>query len=99
MSMTRSVARVALGLALLAGGGSRRQPAPPPPLLPQLSGTIVLAALGADVRIVRDRWGVAHIVAESQDDLFFAQGYVQAQDRLFQMDLWRRSVQGRLAEV
>jgi acyl-homoserine lactone acylase PvdQ len=33
------------------------------------------------------------------DDLFFAQGFVQAQDRLFQLDLWRRSVQGRLAEV
>ena len=40
-----------------------------------------------------------HIYAQSQDDLFFAQGLVQAQDRLFQMDLWRRSVQGRLSEV
>jgi penicillin amidase len=42
---------------------------------------------------------VPHIYAQSQDDLFFAQGLVQAQDRLFQMDLWRRSVQGRLSEV
>ena len=40
-----------------------------------------------------------HIYAQNQDDLFFAQGLVQAQDRLFQMDLWRRSVQGRLSEV
>ena len=40
-----------------------------------------------------------HIYAQNQDDLFFAQGFVQAQDRLFQMDLWRRSVQGRLSEV
>ena len=40
-----------------------------------------------------------HIYAQDQRDLFFAQGFVQAQDRLFQMDLWRRSVQGRLAEV
>ena len=40
-----------------------------------------------------------HIVAATRDDLFFAQGFVQAEDRLFQMDLWRRSVQGRLAEV
>ena len=40
-----------------------------------------------------------HIYAESRDDLFFAQGFVQAQDRLFQMDLWRRSVQGRLSQV
>jgi penicillin amidase len=42
---------------------------------------------------------VPHIYAQSQDDLFFAQGFVQAQDRLFQMDLWRRSVQGRLSEI
>jgi len=51
------------------------------------------------VRVVRDRAGVPHIHAASQEDLFFAQGFVQAQDRLFQMDLWRRSVQGRLSEV
>lgn len=43
--------------------------------------------------------GIPHIEAANQDDLFFAQGFVQAQDRLFQMDLWRRSVQGRLSEV
>jgi len=55
--------------------------------------------LHAPVRIVRDRGGVPHIYAENRDDLFFAQGFVQAQDRLFQIDLWRRSVQGRLAEV
>ena len=53
----------------------------------------------APVRIVRDTWGVPHIFAANQDDLFFAQGFVQAQDRLFQMDLWRRSAQGRLSEV
>src|SRR5207237_6441685 len=55
--------------------------------------------LSAPVRVVRDRWGVPHIHAETTDDLFFAQGFVQAQDRLFQMDLWRRSAQGRLAQV
>jgi penicillin G amidase len=55
--------------------------------------------VSAPVRIVRDRWGVPHIYAESPDDLFFAQGFVQAEDRLFQMDLWRRSVQGRLSQV
>jgi len=68
-------------------------------VLPQISGTIALEGLAAPVRVVRDRWGVAHIAAANQDDLFFAQGFVQAQDRLFQMDLWRRSVQGRLSEV
>jgi penicillin amidase len=49
--------------------------------------------------VVRDTWGVPHIYAANQADLFFAQGFVQAQDRLFQMDLWRRSSQGRLSEV
>ena len=48
---------------------------------------------------MRDRWGIPHIFAERQNDLFAAQGFVQAQDRLFQMDLWRRSVQGRLSQV
>src|SRR5437868_12898640 len=67
--------------------------------MPQLSGTIDLFGLAAPVRVVRDRAGIPHIYAQSVDDLFFAQGFVQAQDRLFQMDLWRRSSQGRLADV
>jgi penicillin amidase len=58
-----------------------------------------IVGLSAPVRVVRDRWGVPHIFAEAQDDLFFAQGFVQAQDRLFQMDLWRRAALGRLSEV
>ena len=78
--------------------GRRRQPVAPAPL-PQVSGTLTVDGLTAPVRVVRDRWGVPHIYAGNQDDLFFAQGFVQAQDRLFQMDLWRRSVQGRLSEV
>ncbi len=53
----------------------------------------------AVVTVVRDRWGIPHITAQNADDLFFAQGFVQAQDRLFQMDLWRRGVQGRLSET
>ncbi len=76
-----------------------RTPAPPPPLTPQITGTVEIAGLAAPVRIVRDRWGVPHIYAESADDLFTAQGFVQAEDRLFQMDLWRRAVQGRLSQV
>lgn len=67
--------------------------------LPQTSGTIALPGLAAPVRVVRDRAGVPHIYAESAPDLFVAQGFVQAQDRLFQMDLWRRASQGRLAEI
>ena len=78
-------------------GCERRSPEPP--LLPQISGVIEIVGLSAPVRVVRDRWGVPHIFADSQDDLFFAQGFVQAQDRLFQMDLWRRAALGRLSEV
>jgi penicillin G amidase len=84
-------------LAILAAACGRDAPAPP--IVPQVSGTIEIDGLTAPVRVVRDRWGVPHIYAQTRDDLFEAQGFVQAQDRLFQMDLWRRSVQGRLSEV
>ena len=78
-----------------------RRPAPPPqpPLVAQVSGSLNVPGLTAPVRVVRDTWGVPHIYAEHQADLFLAQGFVQAQDRLFQMDLWRRASQGRLSEV
>jgi len=72
---------------------------PPPPLVPQVSGTIEIIGLSAPVRVVRDTWGVPHIYATTADDLFLAQGFVQAQDRLFQMDLWRHAVQGRLSSI
>jgi penicillin amidase len=62
-------------------------------------GTEKVAGLHESVRVQRDRWGVAHIYARDQHDLFFAQGFVAAQDRLFQMELWKRAGQGRLAEI
>lgn len=65
----------------------------------RLSGTMQVAGLRAAVRVQRDRWGVAHIFAQNEHDLFFAQGFVVAQDRLFQMELWKRSGEGRLAEI
>src|SRR4029077_2213430 len=89
----------AILLCVLCLAGCRREPAKLPPLVPQVSGTLTLPGLAAPVRIVRDTWGVPHIYAASQGDLFFAQGFVQAQDRLFQMDLWRRSALGKLSEV
>ena len=64
-----------------------------------IRGNLKVPGLQKAVNVVRDRWGVAHIYAENQHDLFFAQGFVVAQDRLFQMELWKRSGQGRLAEV
>lgn len=59
----------------------------------------VSSTLAGDIEILRDRWGVPHIYAENSDDLYFAQGYFAARDRLFQLDLWRRQNTGHLAEV
>src|SRR6478609_3293663 len=67
--------------------------------LAQIEGEIKLAGLKEPVEILRDRWGIAHIYAKNADDLFFAQGIVAAQDRLFQIDLWRRMGVGETAEV
>ena len=65
----------------------------------QTSGTLRVSGLLAPVRIVRDARDIAHIEAGSERDAFFAQGYAEASDRLFQMDLLRRYVYGRLAEI
>jgi penicillin G amidase len=67
--------------------------------LAQTSGTIKVKGLQRPVNVLRDEWGIAHIFAGTQDDLFFAQGLVAAQDRLWQMDLWRRVGEGKLAEI
>ena len=66
---------------------------------PRLRGRLRLPALNGPVEVLRDRWGVPHIYAASSGDLLFAQGFVHAQDRLWQMDFQRRVVRGRLAEV
>src|SRR5215467_347129 len=67
--------------------------------LPQLEGSISVAGLQAPVEVVRDTHGVPHITAAKLEDLFFAQGYVTAQDRLWQMDLTRRAMGGEMAEI
>src|SRR4051812_48075599 len=67
--------------------------------LPQLDGTIGVTGLQKDVTVERDRWGVPHIRAASVEDLAEAQGYIMAQDRLWQMDLLRRIARGRLSEI
>src|SRR6266581_3732178 len=64
-----------------------------------IQGKLKVRGLLKPVNVLRDRWGVAHIYAQNQHDLFFAQGFVVAQDRLFQMELWKRSGEGRLAEI
>jgi penicillin amidase len=58
-----------------------------------------VTGLKETVEVIRDRWGVPHIYAKNSDDLFFVQGYITAQERLFQLDLWRRIGTGKLAEV
>ena len=63
-------------------------------VLAQTSGTIHIPGLRRPVTVLRDRWGVPHIFAETQDDLFLAQGFVAAQDRLWQLEIWRRAGEG-----
>ena len=76
--------------------------------LPTPSGTIAAAPAGASlavdglaepVEILRDKWGFNHIYAQNESDLFFAQGYAAARDRLFQFELWRRQATGTVADV
>jgi penicillin amidase len=84
---------------LLTGQSPDDLPARAKASLAQTSGTLRVAGLSRPVTVLRDRWGVPHIYAETQDDLFFAQGFVAAQDRLWQMEIWRRTGEGRLAEI
>ena len=67
--------------------------------LAQLDGDLAVPGLQREAQVVRDEWGIPHISAASADDLFFAQGFVVAQDRLWQMEVWRRAAEGRLAEI
>ena len=67
--------------------------------LPQLDGTVKVRGLSAPVTVLRDPHGVPHIRAASMNDLLLAQGYVTAQDRLWQMDALRRNAAGDLAEI
>jgi penicillin G amidase len=67
--------------------------------LPQLAGSINVPGLKNNVTVARDGWGVPHIRANSIEDMAEAQGYVMAQDRLWQMDLLRRIARGQLSEI
>ena len=67
--------------------------------LARLDGELKVAGLKAPVEIVRDQQGIPHIYARNDDDMFFAQGYVMGQDRLWQLEMWRRWREGRLAEI
>ncbi len=67
--------------------------------LPQLDGSLKLSGLSGRVTVIRDEHGVPTMQAASLDDLFFAQGYVTAQDRLWQMDIMRRFAAGEMSEI
>ncbi|MGI9543000.1 MAG: penicillin acylase family protein, partial [Cyclobacteriaceae bacterium] len=66
---------------------------------PQYAGELKLAGLESEVEVLFDTYGVPHIYAENETDLYYALGYVHAQDRLFQMEMLRRVAGGRLAEI
>src|SRR5215467_12675631 len=67
--------------------------------LPQLDGRVSVAGLQGPVDVVRSPQGVPHVTASSLEDLFVAQGYITAQDRLWQMDMTRRAAGGEMAEI
>lgn len=67
--------------------------------LPKIKGRTSLNGLIAEVKIIKDNWGIPHIFAHNEKDLFFACGYVHAQERMWQMDLLRRAGLGRLSEI
>ncbi len=66
---------------------------------PKTTGSVTLQGIQAPVEVRRDRYGVPHIYAQSAEDLLFAQGYVHAQDRFWQMEFQRRVAAGRLSEL
>jgi len=88
---------VVIIIALIAGfiiiSGIKRS------ALPKYNGEIVLSGLSGEVTVYRDERGMPHIYAKDEHDLYFAVGYVMAQERLWQMDLIRRATTGRLSEI
>ena len=63
------------------------------------NGIYYISGISDTVKIFKDDFGVSHIIAGNEEDMFFAQGYIHAQDRLFQMDLYRRVCEGRMSEI
>ncbi|HSM59278.1 MAG TPA: penicillin acylase family protein, partial [Longimicrobiales bacterium] len=74
-------------------------PALASPAAAQQPTRLDVPGLERPVEILVDRWGIAHIYAETEHDLFFAQGWNAARDRLFQLELWRRQATGTVAEI
>ncbi|MGH9455627.1 MAG: penicillin acylase family protein, partial [Terriglobia bacterium] len=98
-SSWRVVLRVVVVIILLGGGIALWLYHRTRECLPQLDGEIHVAGLKAPVEVLRGPHGVPHLRGQSVEDVCFAQGYVTAQDRLWQMDLSRRRAEGELAEI
>src|SRR6516162_8950749 len=90
-----SVLRTIAIVLVLASRAFGQQPAP----TTHTSSTLHVSGLIEPVEVLRDRWGVNHIYAKNEHDLFFTQGYSAARDRLFQFELWRRQATGTVAEI
>ena len=99
MSVGRWLRRGALTVAVLAALGAAAAAWHVHQKLPQRDGELQLSGLSAPVTVRYDEWGVPHIDARNEDDLYRALGYLHAQDRLFQMEMLRRLARGELAEI
>lgn len=91
---TRMLAGAVVLLAVGVAGTTAQDSRPA-----QEQEVVVVPGLQAPVEIVRDRWGINHIYAQTEYDLFFAQGYAAARDRLFQFEVWRAQATGTAAEM
>lgn len=98
-TLFRVLVGVAIGAVLLAGLAGTTAVWFVQRTLPQTTGTLHVKGLSNNVSVLRDKWGVPHITGNDIHDVVFAEGYVTAQDRLFQMEFNRRVAQGRLAEM
>jgi penicillin G amidase len=86
-------------VALLAAAALVTLTAPPALRAQGARETLAVPGLRLPVEVLRDRWGLNHIYAQHEDDLFLAQGYLAARDRLFQFEMWRRRATGTVAEI
>ena len=68
-------------------------------ILYSCSNSVLIDGLSDEVEVLRDNYGINHIYANNQNDLFFMQGYLAAKDRLFQFEIWRRQATGTVSEI
>lgn len=97
-SRRRAIIAIAVLLVLVVGVASCLRQAVRRPF-PETAGELSLPGLQAPVTVHRDEYGIPHIYAENEHDLFMAQGYIHAQDRFWQMEFWRHVGQGRISEI